>query len=437
MNHAETVLLAHLTDADSLDVLAREGFTVDSVREIIPTQLIRELVRWSLDAYFASKRTVAPSKEAITETWADQLEQAEIVVEDDTETDSIMWAIEQLRAQYTTWKTNQFVQSLAKDVNSANPHDRVTVVQEKAYELYTLAQVLSSRRSEMDMAAGIEDALMAYLDRKDNGHRTQGMTFGLPMVDEHMFGIHPGEIAVVAAGSGVGKTWLAIKTALTEWKAKRQTVLWTLENPLLTVFDRMACMAANVDYGLWQRGECDERDVLSVADLLEEIQQSEYKPVVIHPRRDERTTVFMTRKSTVLGADSIILDQLSHITPPKEARRHDRRQQVSAIMYELQECLQEGDNPLSCLLLHQINREGKKAAASSGRYIMEHLAESSDIERAVDFIFTIYQSQDDWAINEAVFQMLKGRRVPVASWRLGWNLSRGAITVRELIPHVA
>lgn len=433
MNHAETVLLSHLTEVESLDVLAREGFMVDSVREMIATELVRTLVRWSLDTYFASQRKLAPTLAAINETWSKELEQAEIVIDDDTETDSILWAIEQIRAQYTAWKSNEFVQEFAKDVNTAEPMHRASVVQDYAYRLHTFAQTLTSRRTEMDMQVGIEDSLTSYLARQEHGQQVRGMTFGMPEVDNHLFGVHPAEIAVVAAGSGVGKTWIAIKTSLAEWRAGRKTVLWTLENPLTTIFDRMACMGASVSYADWQRGTCEEEEVLAVVDLLDEIRDSQHKPVVIHPRKGERSAVAMVRKSLVLGAQSLTIDQLSHVTPPKDTRRHGRREQISGVMYELQESLQEGEDPLSCLLLHQINREGKKESRSTGRYIMEHLAESADIERAVDFIFTIYQSQDDWAVNEAVYQMLKGRRVPPKAWRLAWDLSRGDIRVREEI----
>lgn len=437
MNHSETVLLAHLTDVTSLDVLAREGFMVEEVLAIIPTTLIRKITKWALDVYFEAQRTVGPSKDAIMETWADELEQAEIEIDTETETDSIMWAVEQLRAQHVTWKSQEFAVTLAKDITSADPMDRATVVQEKAYELYQLAQAISSRRGEMDMLDGMQDALRRYQERAATGHITRGMTFGMPLVDEHTFGIHPREVAVVAAGSGVGKSWFAIKVLLAEWEASRKASLWTLENPMEAVFDRMACMSASVSYARWQRGECKPDEIEAVEEMIVRISDSSNRPVVIHPRKGERTVISMMRKSTVDNSDSIIIDQLSHITPPKESRRHAPREQVSAIMYEMQETLGESQNPMSCMVLHQINREGKKESKSTGRYVMEHLAESSAIERAVDFIFTIYQSQDDWAINEAVLQMLKGRRVPVKMWRMAYDLSRGDIRAREEIPLVA
>lgn len=433
MNHAESVMLAHLTDPDSLDVLAREGFLVPTVQEVIPTELVRKLVQYALDEYFASGRKVAPSKEALTEAWSTEIEQSEIVIDDDTETDSIGWAIDSMRAQFAQLKSQGFVTKFAKDINLADPTQKVATVQQAAYDLFSLSQQLSSKQNEMDLALGVEDALARYLHRQEHGHKTMGMTFGMPEIDDHIFGVHPGEIAVVAAGSGVGKSWFAGKTTLAEWKAGRQAILFSLENDLPMTFDRLACMGARVPYENWQRGECHEGDIERVNLMLAKLNESSNKPMIIMPDRGERTTVAMVRKAHVLGGQSIIIDQLSHITPPREVRKQDRRQQISAIMYELQEVIREGVNPMSCMLLHQINREGKKESKSSGKYVMEHLAESADVERAVDFIFTIYQSADDEQLQEAVFGMLKGRRVKKKSWRVSWRLDVGDIRVREEI----
>ena len=437
MNHAEKVLLAHLTEPDSLDILAREAFDTEVIQEIIPTQLIRRILAWCLDEYFANGRKVAPSKEAITETWAEQLEQAEIEIEDDTETDAITWAIDQLRSQYVTWKSQSFVTGFAKDITTADPTEKVKILSEKSYDLFSLLQQVTPRRDEMDLHDGLQAALRRYQDRAENGRTMAGMTFGMPLVDQYTYGVHPGEIALMAAGTGVGKTWWALNTALAEWEAERRTVVWSLENTLESVFDRMACLKAKVDYGRWQQGELHEGELERVMYWLDRIEHSEHRPVVVHPRKGQRTVVYMVRKSIVLGGQSLIIDQLSHITPPKDARRSDRREKVGAIMEDLQASLTDTVDPLSCLLLHQVNREGNKAVKTSGKYEVDHMADAAEVERTVDFLFTLYQSQDDKAIGEAVLQLLKGRRVPKRAWRLAWRVGVGDIRVREEIPDVS
>lgn len=428
MNHAERVLVAHLTDVDSLDFLAVEGFLSTSV-EIIPTELIRKLVIWSLEYYFRNGRKVAPSKEAFQETWADDLEQSDVELGDDTETDSVEWAVEQLRTNYAQWRSQTFVKDFAMAVAKADPTDKVAAIQEGAHELYKLAQVLVTRKNEMDAAEGFQDVLARYEALIASGDSIRGLTFGMRQIDEHIGGVHDGEIAVVAAGSGVGKSWLGGKVAWNEFEKARRVALFTLENDLPMTFDRLACMAARVDYEKWQTGKANEGEILRVKLNLEKLQESEHKPIVLMPEQGHRTVQSMVRKAIVLGADSIIVDQLSHVEPDPKSRAIKRNEQVAEIMRGFAVAVNDGHDQLPLLLLHQINREGKKDSRSTGRYTMEHLGESAEVERSASFVFTVYQSADANAVQQALFQTLKARRVPPKDWLVHWRLGIGDIRV--------
>ncbi len=68
MNHAEQVLLNHLTDPDSLDYLAQEGFSGEAARDIIKSEPVRYLLEWALIYFFENSRKVTPSLQAFPET---------------------------------------------------------------------------------------------------------------------------------------------------------------------------------------------------------------------------------------------------------------------------------------------------------------------------------------------------------------------------------
>jgi replicative DNA helicase len=430
LSHAEQVLLNHLTTVKSLDYLALEGFLNEEPLRIIPTELIRDITEWALKYYFKNGREVAPSKEAIMETWADELEKKEILVDDDVETDSIQWSVEQLRAQYATYRSQKFVRDFATAVFSAGPDGKVEAFQTGAHDLYQIAQALVSRHREQDAADGFRDALDRYEARKNEGKTTYGMTFGLPMIDEHIHGVHPGELAVLAAGSGVGKSWLGGTTTLNEWSAGRLAVLFTLENDLDMTFDRLACLKAKVKYDLWQRAELDQSDVERVEIWAEKLKKSDNRPIVLMPDRGNRTVSAIVRKAVVLGGESLIIDQLSFVEHNPNSKERQRWAMWGETIHDLKNEISEGTTKLPCLLLHQINREGMRAAAKTGQHEMDHLAEAAEIERTADFVFALYQSRDAKIIGEAVWQTLKSRRVPPKDWDLAFRLDAGDIRVR-------
>lgn len=433
MNHAETVLYTHLTEVDSLDVLSREGFSTPVMREVIPTELGRDLVDWALNYYFENGRKVAPTREAIQETWGDEMERVDISLGDDTETDSIEWSIAQLRAHFAQWKSQEFVKNFAMSVAKAGPTEKVSTVQQASYDLYRLSQSLVSRQQKSTLQEGVEDALSRYQARAEANQIMQGLTFGLPLIDQHTMGIHSGEIAVVAAGSAVGKSWVAAKTLYSEWKSGRQAMLVTLENELAMCFDRLICLGAGVSYGRWQQGQANEQELFRVQEMIKNVKESGLEPIIVMPQRGERTMVSMVRSAFSHGVDSLIIDQLTFVDQNPGSKAFKKYEQIGEKIHELHALLTEGAERIPCLLVHQIKREGLKDAQRTGRFEMTDMADGADVERTASFVFGIFQSKMDKIMNRAVWQTLKARRVPPADWNMAWELEFGHIKALSVV----
>ncbi len=428
MNQAEAVLYAHLTEPDSMDFLAKEGFGSPVSRVVIPTEVGREIVGWCLDHYFASGRKVAPSKEAIMGSWGDQMEAVGIVIEDDTETDTVAWAVETLRDEYARWQTETLIKEIAKEVAAADPGKKVDAVLSSAGRFYALGQSLVSRRQESLAGSLLDDALTRHAEIAASGRTTKGLTFGLPEIDEYLYGVHPGEMAMLVAYSGGGKSWMALMAMLAEWRQGRRTVLFTLENDLPMTGDRLACLQAHTSYADWQRGATDDVALKRVLAFQEQYEASEHQPIVIMPQAGEADPVSMLRKARLLGADSVIIDQLSHIEAVPGARSKGRVEEVGAIARTLSmEII--GEHALPLLVMHQINKDGAKEARKTGRYELEHVADSSEAFKAAKHVHAIYQSETMRGGSVAQWQSLKFTRGTLKDFDLHWNLGTGDIRV--------
>ena len=62
---------------------------------------------------------------------------------------------------------------------------------------------------------------------------------------------------------------------------------------------------------------------------------------------------------------------------------------------------------------------------------MWHLAESAEIERTADWVFGIYQSEDERQVGRAKFQTLASRRQDLSHFLLAWELGEGNIAVQQ------
>lgn len=89
---------------------------------------------------------------------------------------------------------------------------------------------------------------------------------------------------------------------------------------------------------------------------------------------------------------------------------------------------------MPCILAHQINREGVKAAEKTGKFEMYMLAEGAEVERASDWVFSLYQSNMQREVFQATFQILASRREDVKAWEMDWRTPQGIINaMREAI----
>lgn len=422
-------MYSSLTDVERLEYFAQEG--IDS--EIIPTVTMRPVVEWALKYYFDSGCTQAPSREALMLEWRHVLEAEDITldeVEDEIETPQ--WVLEYLRSTFVHLQWQQWSKKAATDMANAFTADRVEVMADHASGLAMLLSKVRSRKNEAIGLEAFDDAIRRYHERAARGDEPQGLMFGMPMVDEHTGGIRDGEIAVLAAGPKTGKSYVLAKSVLHEWAAGRRGMLFTLENSVDMTIDRIVCMHAVVNSRRWQRGECEpeelERVRLSRSVLAEMIGEM----IVVMPPPGHRTVDAMVREAQIRGADSLLIDQLTFIDHPAPGRKQ-RYEIVGEIMRELKTSISTGSYKMPCLLAHQINREGVKAADKTGYLEMHMLAESAEVERTADWVFGLYRSLEERIAQIAKLQVLASRREDITNWILAYDPAIGLMNPeREL-----
>jgi replicative DNA helicase len=420
----ERILIQHLVDADSLAVIARDG--IDP--EVIPTEELRPVVFWAIEYFHNGGRTMAPSVEALLVEFGDLFADHEIPIDEEPD-NTVEWAIEDLRGSFVHRAGQKFVRELAESLASASTAARPGLLSKGADDLIGLTQRLENHSLHVDVRDAISDRLTAYHQRADRKGEPQGIRFGLPSIDEFTTGIHPGELAVLAAGPKVGKSMMMCYSALRNWMAGNSVALYTLENSVEMMLDRIACFATGVPQSDWLHGRCSEAQVADVEKFIQELATSQIPFGVHQPEPGKRSVTHIVRDAQLRGAQSLFIDQLTHLEVPVEDLRRPRHEQVGNMLAVLRNMLNNVHHRIPCLIAHQINREGVQQADKAGRLEMYHMAESAGVERTADWAFGIYQSNEAREAEEAMFQVLAARREDVAMWKLGWAIPKSRISV--------
>jgi hypothetical protein len=423
---AEDVLFLSLTDTDSIEVLSQVGLDL----EAIPTDEMRPVVAWAIDQFFESGRTRAPTRAAMLATWGQEIEDAGVeLLPEDEDADTIQWAISTLKAQFIHFEFQTFLRKSGTEMAAAPTPDKIAALAVQADTLFALSMRVQPRHMQVEANMGFINSLAAYEAREREGHITRGMTFGLPAIDEHTYGIHDGELAIIAAGPKAGKSFFLARAAKECWVDGKDTVLITLENAVQMTVDRIVCLHLGINSRRYQRGLCSQEEKDRVVMFINDVMpKMSAKLHVIMPEPGKRTMSSIVRLTQTLGSRRLFIDQLTFVEHPDPGHKA-RNEVIRDQMHDLKSLISTGNEPISCMLAHQINRAGMEVARKTGFMRMEDMAEGAEVERTADWVFGLYQGHDDRVAGEALLQVLAARREDLNAWKLVWQPSVGMVAV--------
>lgn len=408
--------------------------------EAIANEELRPIYEYAVAYFKKSSNRGAPTPDVYRntdhptvegKTMMQVLEEREIFLDEEPE-ESIEWVIDQLMGRYVTRQADVAVAEMLKEVADAPLEDRAALLTQHATSLVGLSMTFEPRTTRVDFRDDADTFLDAYTNRKEQGETHLGMHFGIPDIDEHTYGIHPGELAIVAAHAKAGKSFLMDWVALKEFEVGKQVGIFTLENSIAMTEGRIACLAVGADPTRWIQGKSlpDEEESIKawVNDVL---RKAPNQFQIMQPAPGDRTAESVVTKARLLDVDSLIIDQLTFLDT--EDQRSARYLQVRDILHGIKTMISTGRKPIPCLLAHQVNRDGHKMAQKEGHYEMYHMAESAEVERTADWVFAMFQSEAHLALNRLLFQTLASRRAVPKHWEMFWDIAVGHIGVSSEI----
>jgi hypothetical protein len=433
---AEKTLLRWLPYDDAMAMLVREGLSLD----IVPTKEYHPLVQWCLDYYGRSGQ--GPNAAVIVEEFGDLLADHEIELSDrpeDEPEESAEYVIDTLKEDYVRLVAQRLSIKIAEQMAAAPRGQRVEVFTAVATEMIGVAQSMQPRTSVVDARESMVGMLARYDQIAASGNPVRGMTLGLPEVDERLLGIWPGELCTLCAPPKMGKSYFANFVALNEWKRGRAVCVYTLENSIEMTELRLACIATGLSIEELQTGRLSAEDYDRLKTWVhDEMRASDVPLRIACPDDDLRTPQAIVAQARSFDADSLIVDQLSHLEVGRTRSNWSRTNELAHIIKGLKTAISTGRNPLSCMLIHQINRAGEEALEKTNRLEKRHAADSSEVERSAEPLLGLYASQDEQACGLANLQVLAARRVPPGlGWLLDWNVDVGRISVRGPLAEAA
>lgn len=398
----EKSLLSSFTELKSL----QRGWDLGLREEVFVDPVNRGIYRFMIEYWHGSSMTKVPTEAVLKNEFPTF---TPVGVEE-----TVDWLIEKIQNRYITNQIKDVMMSISSTVVD-EPLDSLKELQNKSWEI---AQHTSPRRGRSDMSTNLEERRLRYSERAQYREAVRGAPFGFNLLDEHTYGLLPGELGVFIAYAGTGKSWLLGNAFVSMRRAGWKPCLFTLELSVEDFEDRIDAIVSGLPYTAIQRGQLDVGQTDTLLRSQDEFSRLG-SAFVEKPPRGERTVPHLVNRARQLGADVVLIDQLSFM----ETRRfHQARNEgIEEIVFDLKaEISEKEDSMLPVLLAVQFNRESQ--SVGKGRGSLHHIALSSSIEQTIDVGFALSQTPEHRANRSMVIDALKLRRGDIGSWLLEWDL---------------
>lgn len=428
--HFEKVIVQHLVLPGSLQHIVEAELPED----LLPSDDLGAVFRFCHDYWHASdERTVAPPPEVLYShpALANAIAEHEIDLAIEPEGE-LSWALDMAQGAYINRAVQPWIKTFSTAVVAPDVDllDKPQRLDDAIQELMELQGRFVKRSMHAVVASALVGHLADYHQRAALTHdQIRGARLGIGALDQHTMGVRDGELAILAAGPKVGKSFWMLWAAYCYWLAGGSPVLFTLENSVEMALTRLVCMVLGIDYARWDQGHCEPEEIRAVEEMIATFQSTERPFHILQPETNKRTIESMVRKARTLG-DALYIDQLTFVEPSKGTERRPRHEQIRDMLHELK-ALISTSHRMPCVLAHQINREGVKAAEKLGYHEMYHMAESSEVERTGDWVISAYQGAALRDQQHAVVQILAARRADLLAWDCLWSPYAGEFVVHH------
>ena len=287
------------------------------------------------------------------------------------------------------------------------------IVDRAEREIYEVTE----RRTSEDYVI-LEELLQPTMDEIDaiasRGGQSSGVPTGFIGLDELTNGLHAGQMVIIAARPGIGKSTLALDWARSAAvKHRMPTVIFSLEMSRSEITMRLLSAEAEIKLASMRNGRMGDAEWQKIVRRMSEISDA---PLFIDDSPN-MTMMEIRAKARRLkqrhGLRLAVVDYMQLMTSNK--RTESRQQEVSEISRQMKLLAKELEIPV--VAISQLNRGPEQR--TDKRPMLADLRESGSLEQDADMVILVHRPDaweaDDPRAGEADLIVAKHRNGPTAT----------------------
>jgi replicative DNA helicase len=203
---------------------------------------------------------------------------------------------------------------------------------------------------------------------------------GILDLDYYTGGLYDGEVTIIAARPGVGKTALGLYVALEAARNGRKVLFISREMSEIALGIRLCSIVSGVDTGKIKAGRLTDDDWVTLASVLKKLTNTNLI-IDTASRTPAEIKAIAKEMQARQGLDLLVVDYLQLLQP--DSKHEIREQEVASISRALKTLALDINKPI--LVLAQLNRNAENKRPSLG-----DLRESGSIEADADNVWLLH-----------------------------------------------
>ena len=271
-------------------------------------------------------------------------------------------------------------------INTTYEDENITTLLDTAEKNILNVVRARSAGSFMPIQEVLRNAQAKLEELAKNKRTITGLETGLPDFDKITTGLHGGEMIILAARPGMGKTALALNMAsFAAMHTKKAVAIFNLEMSAEMLVNRMIASVGQIDSYKLQTGNMLERDWQRYNEALSQLSETNIfiEDNVSVTAQDIRAKCRRLANSEA-GLGLVVIDYLQLISSGNR-RVESRQVEVSEISRSLKTMALELNVPV--IALSQLSRSAEKR--ESNQPMLADLRESGSLEQDADMVLFI------------------------------------------------
>lgn len=243
----------------------------------------------------------------------------------------------------------------------------------------------------VQITAGVNEVIdrMEKLSIDKNAFR--GVKTGFPTLDNYTKGFHKGELIILAARPGIGKTALALNMCTNAaLYGGANVAIFSLEMHISEVAQRIMCSVGNIDTENAKGGTTNSKVWETVMQTKEQLENVGL--YVDHSSLNTPTQILSKcrRLKAEHGLDMVMIDYLQLMKSDTTKEGGNRQQEVADLTRSLKIAARELECPI--IVLSQLSRDIEKR--TDHKHQLSDLRESGSIEQDADIVLFIDRANE-------------------------------------------